>query len=327
MKNFIRLLLAILLVFAFVACADETQNSSSAAVSVESSISSDVSKEISEEVSKEVSEEVSMDPTANATRKISTLDYKNTGKMGDIDGPAFAVYSRTGYNGASVELNLADAEIQTRLPDGRFINGYMFLGADVFQGGYWSNCFDAGLCWSGKNGGWHIFYNVYETVNETTNSWYESSKKLPANGKYVMTLTLIADERALLTVKGITNNFQDSVEIEVKGAKQNGSNTAMLFNVALDYPQNTKVDSEGKPCDDWTTITLANSDKGLCFRKLHATELKLFKRGVEEPWTENKNAATSIWPDKMISGFDYSPTEVYLFDGTEFYINLDMNRK
>ena len=37
---------------------------------------------------------------------ISTLDYKNTGKMGDTDGPAFAVYSKTGYTGASATLDI-----------------------------------------------------------------------------------------------------------------------------------------------------------------------------------------------------------------------------
>ena len=31
-------------------------------------------------------------------------------------------------------------------------------------------------------------------------------------------------------------------------------------------------------------------------------------------------------PDKMLE-FDYAPTEIGVFDGTEYYINLDMNRK
>lgn len=271
--------------------------------------------------------EVSVDPTASSVKTITSLNYKNTGKMGDTDGPAFAVYSKIGYSGASVDLNLADMEIQTLLPDGRFVNGYMFLGADVYQDGSWINCFDAGLCWSGKSGGWHIFYNIYETVNADTSSWYESSKKLPKNGTYTLTLTLIEDQRALLTVKGNSNNFKDSVEIEIKGAEKDGSNTSFLFNTALDFPADTKVDINGEPSEDWPTVTLANSDKGICLRKLHATDLKLYKNEAWEDWTDAKNSAQSIWPDKAVFGFDYSPTEVFLYDGREYFINLDMNRK
>ncbi len=311
-------MLSLSLLFSFVACDSKDVED---VYSNESSIVVESSKTVEDE-----SIENSIDPTLNSTKKLTSLDYKNNGKMGDTDGPAFAVYSNKGYNGASVVVDIANSEIQTKLPDGRFVNGYMFLGVDVFEGAYWINCFDAGLCWSGVNGGWHVFYNVYETVNANTPSWYESTKILPQNGKYRLTLKLIGDEQAMLTVEGIDNNFKDSVKIEIKGAKKNGSNTGMLFNVALDYPPNTKVDEKGRPCDDWTTITLANSDKGLYFRKLQATELTLFKSDVAEPWTDNKNSSLGLWPDKSIKGFDYSPTEVYLFDGTEYYVNLDMNR-
>ena len=313
MKRILCILLSILTFAVLYSCEDGESMSSSTENSVEDS--------------KEDSVEESSSPTENAKKTINSLDYTNTGKMGDVDGPAFAVYSRTGYNGACVTLDLKNMEINTVLPDGRFVNGYTFLGSDVYTNGYWSNCFDAGLCWSGKNGGWHIFYNVYQPVNEGDGTWYESSKKLPKNGRYVMTLEFIADERARITVKGIDNNFKDSVEIGVKGAKADGSNTSMLFNTALDYPQNTKVDPEGAPCEDWVTITLANSDKGLYLKNFHAYDLKLYKNGSEEEWTDGKNSACSIWPDKSITGFDYAPTEVYLFDGSEYFINLDMNRK
>lgn len=322
MKKINAFLLTLILAFTFVGCESEEIQTVSSEVINESSEASEIDKE----ESMEESIDISFDPTVNSVKAINSLNYKNNGKMGDIDGPAFAVYSNKGYNGASVIVDIANSEIQTKLPDGRFVNGYMFLGADVFSGGYWINCFDAGLCWSGVNGGWHIFYNIYETVNENTPSWYESSKKLPKNGRYKITLSIIANESARLTVEGLDNNFKDSVVIEVKGAKKDGSNTSMLFNVALDYPPNTKVDEKGSPCEDWTTITLANSDKGLYFRKLHATELTLFKSDVAEPWTDNKNSSIGLWPDKSISGFDYSPTEVYLYDGTEYYVNLDMNR-
>lgn len=313
MKKTISLFLSLLLIFLFSSCNEGAEISEQSTAYESAGGSSE-------------SAENSFDPSANVRKIIKTLDYKNNGKMGDTDGPAFAVYSKKGYNGASVDLNLADTEISTRLPDGRFINGYSFLGIDVYEGNYWVNCVDAGLCWSGTSGGWHLFYNIYETLNEHTNSWYESGKKLPKNGTYRMTMTVTSDNYATLTVESLNGNFKDSVRVEVKGAKANGSNTAFLFNTALDYPPNTKLDSFGNPSEDWVEITLANSDKGLYLRKLHASNLKLFKNGKEEDWTDNKTSATSIWPDKSVQGFDYSPTEIYLYDGREYYINLDMNR-
>lgn len=306
MKRLTMLLLTVLLLLSLSAC-DKANDSSSEAAS-------------------EQIQEIT-DPTANATKAIKTFDYKNKGKMSDDDGPAFVAYSKRGYNGASVELDIANSEIHNVLPDGRYVNAYCFLGIDVYEGNYWINCVDVGLCWSGVNGGWHLFYNIYETLNEDTNSWYESSKTLPKNAQYQMKMTIKEDNYAVLTVNSLDGRFKDSVTVEVKGAKKDGSNTSFLFNVALDYPPNTKLDRNGEPCEDWTEITLANSDKGIYFRKLHATNLSLYKKGEIQEWTESENSAVSIWPDKSVQGFDYSPTEVYIYDGSEYYINLDMNRK
>ena len=58
---------------------------------------------------------------------ISSADYVNFGKMGDVDGPAFAVYSKTGYSGASATIDLASMEINTVM-DKKYINGYAFFG-------------------------------------------------------------------------------------------------------------------------------------------------------------------------------------------------------
>ena len=314
MKKLFSLIVALILTSLSVAC-DNTEPSEF------------VNSSASSEAVSSVSSAENDNSIERATGKIKTESYKNSGKMGDTDGPAFAVYSNVGYNGASVELDLSKAEINTVLPDNRYINAYSFLGIDVYEGAYWQNCADAGLCWSGTKGGWHLFYNIYETLNENTASWYESRKILPKNAKYRLTLKLTEDNYAVLTVEGITNGFKDSVKIEIKGAKKDGSNTAFLFNSALDYPPDTKLDSSGKPSEDFAKITLANSDKGLYFRNLHSENGKLYKNGEELKWTEALTAATSIWPDKAISGFDYSPTEVYLFDGSEFLINFDMNRK
>lgn len=274
-------------------------------------------------------EEPSADPMDGASRVISTTDYQNTGKMGDTDGPAFAVYSETGYTGASALLDLQSMEINTVMKDGRFVNGYIFFGIDVYDesGTWWQNCVDVGLCWSGRRGGWHVFYNLYEPLNEGTSTWYESYITLPKDDVYRMSLTITADNYALLTVEGVTGGVKDEVRVEVKGALASGSNTAFLFNTALDYPPDTKVDRNGNACEDFAEITLANTDQGLYLRSFRVAGLTLYEGETAVPWTDDKSAAVSIWPDKAVSGFDYAPTTVGCFDGTAYVIHLDMNRK
>jgi len=265
---------------------------------------------------------------SETTKSISTLDYTNTGKMGDTDGPAFAVYSKLGYTGASASLDLANMEINTVMSNGKFINGYAFFGIDVYLGSssVWINCVDVGLCWSGKSGGWHVFYNMYEPLNETTATWYESSIILPKDDTYHMSLKLTEDNYAILTVEGQNNGIKDEVRVEVKGASADGYNTAFLFNAALDYPPNTKIDRNGKFSNDFAEITLANTDKGLFLRSFHVKDLTLYQNNTSINWTNDKTSALSIWPDKSIKGFDYSPTVVEISDGTEYMIDLDMNR-
>lgn len=262
-----------------------------------------------------------------AKRILRSLEYENTGRMGDTDGPAFAVYSNIGFSGAAVTLDVAGMDVNTRLSGGRFVNCYAFLGIDVYEGESWANCIDAGICRAGANGSWHLFYNIYEPVNEDTETWYESSKVMIKNDVYNIKLELIDDELARLTIKGTKTNFKDSVDIEIKGALKDGSNTAMLFNAALDYPPEVMLDPDGNPSEDWAQITLANSDKGIRMRDLRASGLKLFRGETSSVWSDNDTDAISIWPDRSVGGFDYSPTEVGVINSDEFYINFDMNRK
>ena len=141
-----------------------------------------------------------------------------------------------------------------------------------------------------------------------------------------MSLKMTEDNYALLTVVGRNSGVKDEVRVEVKGAYADGENLSFLFNAALDYPPNTKVDRNGKFCDDFVEITLANSDKGLYLRSFHVKDLTLYQGDSSFPWTNDKSSAVSIWPDKSIKEFDYSPTVVETYDGTEYVINLDMNR-
>ncbi len=258
---------------------------------------------------------------------LDSLTYKNPGRMGDLDGPAFAVYSKVGYNGASAVLHLQFADLERVLPDGRFVNAYAFFGVDVYAGEWWQNCVDVGFCRSGRTGKWHLFYNMYEPLNPDTPTWFESSVNLP-DDEYVMEFAMEGDNYVRLTVTGKGKQRTDTVLVEVKGAKADGSNTAILFNAALDYPPDTLVDREGKPCDDFAEITLAHSDKGLRFSSLRVSELTLYSKnhpdGME--WTEDNTDSVGIWPDASVKGFDYAPTTVYTFDGTEYIIDFDMNR-
>ncbi len=295
----------------------------------ESSVSS---VESVEESSMESSEEVSIDVIGelrdSATGKLDSLTYTNNGRMGDLDGTAFAIYSPIGYNGASGTIDLKNAQLRRVLPDGRFINAYAFFGVDVYSGEWWQNCVDVGFCRSGQTGKWHLFYNMYEPLNEGTNTWYESSKTLP-DDIYDMTFTMEGDQYVRLTVTGRNRGRTDTVLVEVKGAKADGSNTAFLFNAALDYPPDTMLDREGNPCSDFVEITLACTDLGLYFRNLYVSELKLYSEDKPEgeTWTSELAQSTGIWPDQTNVGFDYAPTTIYTFDGSAYVIDFDMNRK
>ena len=285
-----------------------------------------------EESSMESSEEISVDVIGelrdSAEGMIDSLNYTNNGRMGDLDGTAFAIYSPIGYNGASATIDLKNAQLQRILPDGRFINAYAFFGVDVYSGEWWQNCVDVGFCRSGQTGRWHLFYNMYEPLNEDTRTWYESTVNLP-DDIYDMTFAMEGDQYVRLTVTGRNRGRTDTVLVEVKGAKADGSNTAFLFNAALDYPPDTMVDREGNPCNDFVEITLACTDLGLYFRNLYVSDLKLYSTGKPEGevWTSDLIQSTGIWPDQSYKGFDYAPTTVYTFDGSAFVIDFDMNRK
>ena len=307
MKRFFCLMLAVLTAFSVVAC-NKNQD-------VESD--SSYFKEESES-------------TMEKTKTISTLDYANYGRMGDLDGPAFAVYSKQGYTGAVVDIDIESSKINCAMSDGKFVNGYAFLGVDIYGLFEWENCVDAGLCWAGADEGWHIFYNMFHPLNEETKTWYESRKKLPYNDVYTMSFEIIEDNYALLTVKGQKTGAFDSVRIEVKGAKKDGSNTAFLFNAAMDFPPDTIIDRNGKVYDygdaDWIEVVLANTDKGAYLKDLLVTNMKLLKGDEELKWVDDMNSSVAIWPDKTYQGIDYSPTKVDIYDGSQYYIHFDMNR-
>ncbi len=314
MRKILCLILALMTALTVVACGSEAEDTESSMMPESSESVTEISKE--ESIPMEV------------TKTITNLDYKNYGRMGDLDGPAFAVYSKQGYTGATVQVDIASSEVNGKMTDGKAVNGYAFLGIDIYDNqGEWFNCIDAGLCWAGADEGWHIFYNIFKTLNPSTPSWYESSIKLPYDDIYTMTFTTVEDNYAILTVRGQKHGAVDSVKVEVMGAKEDGSNTAFLFNAAMDFPPNTMVDRNGNYCDNnWVEVVLANTDKNAYLRKLRVFDMKLLQVDGKVEWTDDRNDAVSIWPDKSYGGMDYVCTKVDLYDGTEYYINFDMNR-
>ena len=301
MRKILCLLLAMMTIFSVVACESNPDEESS---------------QIKEDLRK-----------MEITKTITTLDYKNYGRMGDLDGPAFAVYSKPGYHGCSVEVDIENSKINCAMTDGKIVNGYAFLGVDIYGVKGWENCVDAGLCWAGADAGWHIFYNIFETLNPETESWYESKKKLPYDDVYVMTFEIVENNYALLTVTGKKTGATDSVKVEVKGAQKSGINTAFLFNAAMDFPPDTIIDRKGNYCEnDWPEVVLANTDKNAYLKDLFVYDMKLFQNGKELKWEDDMNSSVALWPDMTYKKMDYAPTKVDLYDGSQYYIHFDMNR-
>ena len=62
---------------------------------------------------------------------ISNLNFKNTGKMGDNDGPAVCIYSKTGYNKGRMDIVVSQIKLNTERSDKKRVAAYMFLGVDI----------------------------------------------------------------------------------------------------------------------------------------------------------------------------------------------------
>lgn len=257
---------------------------------------------------------------------ISTFNYRNPGRMSDNDGPAFVAYSKIGYSGASATVDLGNTKVNGALSNGKFINAYIFLGIDVFGETEWENCVDVGFAWAGAKGGWHLFYNLFLKYDGTRFEWWESSNTLPQDDIYDLSCKLIAEEEVLFTAKGRTSGVEESVRFKLRHAKLDGSNTSCLFNCALDFPPESKIDRNGDPCEDWPEIVLGNTDKGGCLKNLTVTDMTLYTGTEPSKWTNEKNSDIGIWPDASFTVFDYAPTIVDCMDGSAYHIRLDMDR-
>lgn len=260
----------------------------------------------------------------------SNLTFSNgEGRMGDQDGPAYCVYSTQGVQAASMEIELSQMELQIYREDGAHVNAYIFLGVDVYDAehGYWKNCADAGLVYSGEDG-WHVFYNLYSCSDPEASTWYESDRHLRNDHDYRLVLdSSQRDGRAVLSVYDLTANVRvDRVIFELQYAKADGSNTAYLTDFALDYPEDTMQGADGQPSEDWIDITLGNTDRGIYLRNLRLKNCRVTRGGVEYDWTTEQTANRGIWPDASMTGIDYACTRVRnAKENISYIVDLDMN--
>lgn len=283
----------------------------------------------SESEESKVVREGKREPIPEGAKVITNSDYKNSGKMGDNDGPAYCVYSEKGFNKASMDVSISKINANTVRKDGRFVNAYMFLGCDVYDGAWWCNCFDAGFCYSGNKPQWHLFYNIYQPAVDRESTWFESGVNLDGTHDYRLILdTSGEDEKAVITVWDITENKKaDEKAFSVKDMKKDGSNTAYLMDFALDYPENLRKDAAGKDTDDWSEITLYNTDENLYIQNIVVSNVKIYASENEYVWDEKKTDCRSLWPDRADRKIDYVCVKV-IGDGYDhdFRVDLDMNR-
>ncbi|PKM61737.1 MAG: hypothetical protein CVU97_06855 [Firmicutes bacterium HGW-Firmicutes-21] len=280
----------------------------------------------------EVSNTISEEDKDMGTPDMTNLTYDNgSGKMGDNDGPAYAIYSKKGYNKASIDVLISDIKLNNiRKSDGKHVNAYLFLGIDIYdENGNWVNCLDTGFCYTGKNGGWHLFYNLYTKKDENQVNWYESNIILNPNHDYRLTLdSSTQDGRAMVTIYDLNDErIVDSIEFESAYSLADGSNTSYLQNFALDYPGDVKLDTSGNPSEnDFIEITLYNTDEGLYMKNITIENAMLFEGGSQHPWTDDRTQNRSLWPDCSM-GVDYAVVKVWVDTlDDSFTVSFDMNR-
>ena len=328
-KKIIALFAAILLSTATISsCSDNQTESLTSNSNGQSFAQSDTSAAVSNTNSTEEVKEL-----------LTNLTFANKGTrangylMGDLDGPAYCVYSKVGYNKASFEVNLKDIKINLkRKSDSKHVNAYMFLGADVYQNKdkYWANCIDAGLVMSGAGGGWHLFHSIYSVDSSYKgNKWYESKVVLNPTHKYRIELDASKnDGEVTLTAYDLTEGGKvaDSVTFPLQYAKKNGENVRIYQDFALDYPPNIKLDTAGKPTEDWEEITLYNSDQNIFMKNVRIENVKIYNTEGEFDWTEDHTAERGMWPDKT-NKIDYEVVKIKnpVFD-SYIWFDFDMNR-
>ena len=263
------------------------------------------------------------------SQAFTNLTYNNAGgKMGDADGPAYCVYSKIGYNRASIDILLSELRHNLyRESDMLPLTAYIFLGVDIYDAnGQWVNCFDAGLGFHNGKQKWTLFHNILK-VPPTQDKWYMSGKYLDDTHDYRIVLdTSFKDDWAALIVYDLTEGGveYDRATFRTLYTRKDGSNTAYLQDYALDFPDNVKYNTRGEPAgNDWPEITLYNTDENIYMKSLRIVGATLNGR----PWTQEHTANRAVWPDCTQKKIQYPVVRLSRasFD-TELQLDFDMNR-
>ena len=275
-------------------------------------------------------------PDPKGTQSINSLTYKNKERIGDWGGPAYTVYSKKGYNRASMDVALSDVEINMiRRSDKKTLVGYAFLGMDVWHptGGYWVNCMDAGLKYDGNSGKWVLFHFIYDVSAANQQKWYESHKALDPTHDYRISLDCSKSEGwTTLSAYDLTEGREaDSVTFQARYAKKDGSNVSFYQDFAIDMPDDLMRDPDGNIYE----VDSAISDEGWAGIILYSTNEDVYLRNLKvvdsmlngQPWTADKTRLRGFSPDSLQPYIGYEVVKVTHanFDN-EFQVDIDLKK-
>lgn len=272
-------------------------------------------------------------PSGNGA--INSRTYRNSVRIGDWGGPAYAVYSEKGYNRASIDVELSDIEINmVRKSDGKYLVGYIFLGMNIYDAelGHWVNCLDAGLQYDAVGKQWRLFHSIYSVSVSNQSPWYTSRRSLDPTHDYRIILDCSKSNGwVTLTAYDLTEGkVADSVEFQSRWSLKDGSNVDFLQDYAIDMPEDTMYDLSGNLHKDvylevsdqiWKEVILYNSNEDVYMRNVKITNAKL----NDEPWTEDKTRLRGFSPDikQADIGYDVVKVSQAKWD-SEFRIDFDL---
>lgn len=244
-----------------------------------------------------------------------TLDMPEGTRMGDNDGPAYCVYGKAGYNSASFCFDLSTTDFVGTGSNGTKVNGYMFLGVDVYSDEeYWINCCDAGFVYAYDTQGWRLFYATAET-DRFEGQWFSGTRVLDQTHNYRLTLdTSLEDGMATLTAYDLVEDcIADTLTFALGGSKKDGSNTAYLMNAAIDW-----VD---RPASDFIGETNKNLGFGIHLNDVRIYDCKAYKDGDASDFVTDHRA---IWPDASMNVKTSVVKVHHAVNDTEFIIDIDL---
>ena len=264
------------------------------------------------------------------TEEISNLTFTNrdANSMGDQYAPGYCVYSRRGYNKAEFIFELSQIDVNNRGSKNGHVTCYVFLGINVFNALGWQNCCDAGFTYDGDSTGWHLFWATATNENGER-GWNANSKALNSKHDYKLILDSSAQNgKATVTAIDLYDgSVADSMEFDLWGSRADGSNTAYLTDIAIDWADAaTLVDTQGNPTTEsnWVEVTLANMGQGIHMKNVRLYDIKLYKDEECSLWTEEMTDTRGIWSDAEDPISVVTTRISHIIEDYEYIIDLDL---